>query len=314
MKSDHFATVAILDALLTLIERGDVDAAADYARRRMSDLAAAADDEDGAPTLPPGPPTDVQDLASAMRRAKTAARTRRWRDKRALSNGVHASSPCLGDTEQSVQCPANAASPGVTVTRHQASPSVTCDVTERHAERHSRARVDSSSLSISRSSKLIGRGDARAGASVTGDASVTLNKSPAERESPPPGGLKSIETGERPPPSSVSAHELLTWCIDRGLDPHHPRIGRFLDVRRQAKLVHDWPAAWRVFLEDEASGRFSGPRVKNAPAPPADDPQTRVRERERLRAADAAHEQLRAAVAPPPPDLLAALGGKGRGK
>lgn len=62
--------------------------------------------------------------------------------------------------------------------------------------------------------------------------------------------------GERPPPSGTPVAEVEGWCRARGLDPSHPSMARFLDIRRNAKPRSDWPGCWRLFLEDEASGRF----------------------------------------------------------
>jgi hypothetical protein len=95
-------------------------------------------------------------------------------------------------------------------------------------------------------------------ASVTGDA--------IERHA-----SKLTHRAERPPSSEIDPVALDAWCVARGLDPAHPSMARFLDIRRNAKPVTDWRACWRIFLEDEATGRFeqkSGVRRATAQTDP----------------------------------------------
>lgn len=264
-------------------------------------LAEEAFDDD--PTLPPSSP-NLEVLGGDPRSPEAIRQARyRARRKRKQANGVPATSNArhCGPDQRHAEA-------SRTVTR-DVTRDVTCDVT-RDA---SRGRGDPSSLSFSRFSKGMGGGDARAGAPVTRNArDVTRDAGQPSSEqegTPPPRDLKSIETGELPPPPNMAPEQLRAWATDRLLDPDHERFAKFLDVRRAyPRRIHDWPGAWRIFLDDELT-KYA-PRARAAPAAaPAADPSTGIHARQKER--DAGYRALKKAAVPAPVGaLLAALGGK----
>src|ERR1700682_5234870 len=299
----------VLDATLTIVESSPPGAAAAYLRRVLVELEGGPSlhtvgPPDPPPSpVPPAPPSGGglnggEPDAVTRRRAKTAARTKASRTRQAAMN-MSSASRSVTRERHSVTEPA---SPSVTEERHGASRSVT----ERHAERHGAspsvtpsvtrapapAHVDLDLLSDSLSLSLISgeRESTRgpASPSVTGERhSVTVEASPSvtadERHSftasrgsfslRPPRAYK-VQPGskaELPPPSGTPDLEVHAWLDARGLGAFaaHPRMAKFLDVRRNAKPRVDWPGAWRVFNADEDSGKFDGPTgVRRAVGPP----------------------------------------------
>jgi hypothetical protein len=139
------------------------------------------------------------------------------------------------------------------VTGHVTGQSVTVTghVTPGHA-----SRVDQSSLFESKTLDTGETGDhAR---DVTGQ-SVTVSR-PVTR----------ISRAERPPPSDTPDAEVRAWCVERRLDPDHPKLSHFLDVQRNAATPkRDWVSAWRNYLRNiprfEADAAPTGVRSAGLP-------------------------------------------------
>ena len=300
-------TIIALEAVLRLLRTGQVDQAEEYAQSALDALRAEPSVEPSHEPPEPSSPAPVNGGGASpiadwdRSRALARKRAQQYRANRKAArnlSGEGADRHVTSVTES--------------VTRHVTDPPASRDASrdERDASRDvfplSRSPSFSHSLFLSETLQRE-EGRAREG---TGEKS-SRDERDASRDGERVTGVTRHVTElakssfqsrrpSRPPPSETSAELVAMWCTERGLDPAHPSMARFLDIRRNAKAVTDWAACWRLFLEDEASGRFEAKSgVRRAQTDLASH-RERLR-REEMAQDEAYSQRMKGAGAPPEP-------------